>query len=175
MYNGRAFVNTSDRKVPVYQLTKNEIDITNKQIGTIYPNECFGMHASEGNVSFIVFRNSSGGISRGGFGSVNPDYTPYCERKSNGKTLEKNLPDGAGLYSHTLSKNMNWYVGTHKQSTPLPKGTIIKIKSSCTTGADYPSRIFCAGYRKPGGKDVVKEFCIDFLTVGSMPSNRALL
>ena len=175
MYNGKAFVNTSNRKVPVYQLTENEIDITNKQIGTIYPNECFGMHNSEGNVSFIVFRNSSGGISRGGFGSVEPEYTYYCERKSNGKTLSSNTPDKNGYYRHSLAKNMNWYIGTHKQSTPLPKGTVVLLKS-CTTGADYPSRIFCSGYRKPGEtKDTIKEFCIDFLTVGSMPSNRAIL
>ena len=28
MYNGKAYVNTSDRKVPVYELTANELDIT---------------------------------------------------------------------------------------------------------------------------------------------------
>lgn len=89
--------------------------------------------------------------------------------------LSSNMPDKNGYYRNTLAKNMNWYVGTHKQSTPLPNGTVVLLKS-CTTGADYPSRFFCSGYRKPGEtKDTIKEFCIDFLTVGSMPSNRAIL
>ncbi len=47
MYNGTAYVNTSNKKVPVYELTANQIDITSKQIGTIYPNECFGIHGTE--------------------------------------------------------------------------------------------------------------------------------
>lgn len=158
----------------------NVIDISyntyffSKQIGTIYPNECFGKTPSQVNVDFITFRNSSGGISRGGFGKVEPDYTLYCLRKSNGKSLEINNPDN-GLYIHTLSKNMNWYIGSQKQAKPLPKGTLVKINSKCTIGADYPSRIFCQGYKKPGEKDETCEFCIDYLTVGSMPSNRAIL
>ena len=172
MYNGKAYVNTSNRKAPVYQLTPNEIDITNTQIGLIYPNECFGMHRSEGNVDFIVFRNSSGGISRGGFGSVEPDYTLYGTRKSNGSSLVVNNPVG-GYYIHQLSKNMNWYIGTTKQASPLPAGTQVRIKD-CTTGADNPSRIACKGYKKPNQNWVTQDFWVDFLQVGSMPSNRAV-
>lgn len=164
-----------------FLFVSNVIDISyntyflSKQIGTIYPNECFGKTPSQGNVDFITFRNSSGGISMGGFGKVEPDYTLYCLRKSNGKSLEINNPDSDGYYNHTLSKNMNWYIEEQKQTSPLPKGTIVKIRSNCAIGANYPSRIVCAGYKKPGKAPVEQKFWVDFLTVGSMPNNRAIL
>ncbi len=179
MYNGKAYVNTSDRKVPVYELTANELDITNKQIGLIYPNECFGIHPSEGNVSFVAFRNSSGVPAIGGFVSVEPEYTLYGERKSNGSALEKNTRDSSGYFVHTLSKNMNWYIGDQKQPVSLKAGTQVKIKD-CTTGSDKYFRMACK-MAKLSGEREFKElnpggvFWIDFLTIGSMPYNRSIL
>lgn len=179
MYNGTAYVNTSSRQVPVYKLTDNQVDITSTQIGVIYPNECFGMHGSEGNVSLIAFRNSSGVPTIGGFGSVKPTFTLYGKRKSNGSTLVSNTADSSGYYTHTLAKDMNWYIGTAKQSVALPKGTQVKIKD-CTTGSSNFYRIACKKAKKPG-ESTFKElnpggtFWVDFLTIGSMPSNRAIL
>lgn len=179
MYNGTAYVNVSDRKVPVYRLTENCCEITNEQIGTIYPNECFGLHSGEGSATQITFRNSSGVPTIGGIVDVFPDCTLYGKKKSNGSTLVDNPLDKEGYYVHTLAKSMNWYIGTQKQSTTLKAGTQLKIKD-CTTGADHFYRIACEKAKKPGETEFSKlnpngVFWVDFLTIGSMPSNRAIL
>jgi len=175
MYNGTAYVNTANQKYPVYQLNSNETDITSKQIGTIYPNECFGIHPSEGNVMFVVFRNSSGGISIGGFGKAIPPYILYSKKKSNGNILLDNYKDSDGYYIHKLSKNMNWYIGTIKQKKPLEKGTLIRIKD-CTTGSSYPTRIACSAYKlKDSNNWIAQKFWVDYLKIGSMPNTRAIL
>lgn len=105
MYNGTAYVNVSDRKVPVYRLTENSCEITNEQIGTIYPNECFGLHSGEGSATQIAFRNSSGVPTIGGIVDVFPNCTLYGKKKSNGSTLVDNPLDKEGYYVHTLAKS----------------------------------------------------------------------
>lgn len=179
MYNGTAYVNTSNRQVPVYRLTNNSCDVTNEQIGTIYPNECFGFHGGEGSASLIAFRNSSGTPQIGGIVDNHPEYTLYGTKKSNGSTLINNPLDNEGYYVHTLSKTMNWYIGTQKQSTTLKAGTQLKIKD-CTTGSDHYYRIACKKAKRPTDSEFVElnpggVFWVDFLTICSMPSNRAIL
>ncbi|MGN0307599.1 MAG: hypothetical protein ACI4DN_05225 [Lachnospiraceae bacterium] len=108
-----------------------------------------------------------------------PKRVPYGEKKSNGSTLVDNPMDSQGYYTHTLAKTMNWYIGTAKQSTTLPAGTQIKIKDS-TTGSEHYYRIACKKAKRPTDSDFVELnpggiFWVDFLTLGSMPSNRAIL
>lgn len=179
MYNGTAYVSTNSTKVPVYEFDEYDVNLTNNRIGWINPNECFGMHPTEADIPFVAFRNASGGTSIGG---INPSDKLTCvlygKKKSNGTTLLDNPLDSDGYYRHTLSKEMNWYIGSTKQLNPLPKGTLIQI-SDCTTGSDHYYRIACKKAKRPTDTKF-KElnpggiFWIDFLTTGSMPSNRSL-
>lgn len=178
MYNGKANVSLSKTQVPVFQLNAGHTGVTNKQIGIIYPNECYGTHRTETSLDYVVFLNGSGVVELGGFGTVEPEATFYTSRKSNGSTLSVNTPDSQGYYTHTLSKNMNWYIGTTKQSVALPKGTQVKIKDN-TTGATYYTRIACSKAKRPTDS-TFKElnpggvFWVDFITTGSMPSTRSI-
>ena len=179
MYNGKAYVNISNQYIPVYALDSSQINITNQQIGTIYPNECFGMHPTEGNYPFVTFRNSSGSTSIGAFATNNwPTMVLFRERKSNGTSLLVNSPDNEGYYQHTLSKNMNWYIGGELQSPYLPQGTIVKV-SDCTTGSTHYYRMACKQAKRPGETQFTELnpngiFWVDFLSTGSMPSNRSM-
>lgn len=109
MYNGTAYVNVSNEKMPIYRLNSGYTNVTSEQIGTIYPNECYGVHSGEGSAQLVAFRNASGNTQVGGVVDNFPKRVPYGEKKSNGSTLVDNPMDSQGYYTHTLAKTMNWY------------------------------------------------------------------
>ena len=147
-------------------------------IGYIYPNECFtmaGFSESHGTYT-IYFRNSSGAVQLG-YVDHTINSMPYNLYKVSNGVLVSN-PYTNGYYIHTIKSgyNMNWYIGTTRQSTPLPGGTELYCSDDAIyAGETHPYRILFHGYKVPGGEFVRQTFWIDYLTLGSLVSNRVIL
>jgi len=93
----------------------------------------------------------------GGFDTENePTSVLYKLKKSNGTTLVDNTPENFGRYYHTLSKNMNWYIGTTQQANYLPQGTIVEIDGQCETGAVYYYRVASFRAKRPTDTDFIE-------------------
>lgn len=152
------------------------------KIGLIYPGECFTIDGFDETrpVHAIYFRDSSG-TPRRGYVHTDIRVANYQLWKVSNGSLVENPRTSDGYYIHTIRSgyDMNWYIGSTKQASPLPAGTLLYFSgwsdSYLVAGERYPYRICFNGYKKPGGSFVKKDFFIDYLTLGSLVSNRVIL
>lgn len=179
MAQPRACVNKTSTTYPVYAS-----DLTTV-IGHLYPNECYAYGSGAEASTWIYFQNPSGNVVIGWLKSTNsPLPTNYMYYKASGNQLVANTTvtasDGNKYYTHTIKTgyDMNWYIGTTKQNTTLPAGTILYTNDS-SAGASYPYRMYFVGYKKPNGTFTKPNsgngFWVDFLSIGTHPYNRVLL
>lgn len=149
------------------------------QIGLMYPGECFTENGfSETDpVHVVLFRTASGTLRQGYIhNSMKLDYFNKWT-VSNGKLVANNPVNG--YYVHTIKSgyNMNWYIGEAKQTSPLPGGTKLYFSGTAIgASANHPYRIMFNGFKRPTDSAMKKiDFWIDFLTLGSLISNRVIL
>ena len=146
-------------------------------IGYIYPNECFTYAGfSESFRTYTIYFRNAAGVVQLGYVDDSIRYAPYNHYKVSNGVLVPN-PYTNGYYIHTIKPgyNMNWYIGTTRQNTPLPGGTELYSDDCAYAGEEHPYRILFQGYKIPGGEFVRQSFWIDYLTLGSLVSNRVIL
>lgn len=169
-YHATASVNTSGQAIPIY----NDLVTGKRKIGTLYNNECFSYLNYGENYGCIKFRNSSGTLQ---YGYIDEETAPdgwassFTDFVSNGSTL---LP--AQGNEHVIKRGpLRYYLGSDKAGT-LPVGTYVRISDTC--GAEYDHRLRLLEYNSNGSwvnpNKNDKYAWIDFLTLGSMPGNRAI-